>query len=655
MKRKQYDRPHDLWQCGLESAGTPCAMGPSCAGRCTALGECSPIRDGDRWLCNRSDGRGGPCDGGPSPDGVCCQVKHCKPKRSLRAIRGRWLRGAAIFTVGAVLMILGGSLRNDLLAPGALSSQHAQVIARTDWSNRCATCHPGANGSPAAWLAMAWHGSGEANGVTQSALCLECHQEMATAGRKPLLAHGLPAESLPRTAKPRAAFVSAASFAMPSVATPAHGMSASDPLACAACHQEHHGAQHDLKVITDARCQACHAEQFQSFATDHPDFGAWPVARRTRIAFNHASHSGQHYAKASRSFDCRSCHLEDAAGDLTLRTDYHGSCAECHDADITKSFGDGLVMISLPTIDTAAIDAGKWPERATGDFDGDLPAFTKLLLAADPAASEAMKALGADFSFFDVDPNDEEQVAAAATLISALKRLLAETQEEGHGAIAYRLRSLVGDAAKPDADYVGHLPVELIDRIQATWIGDAATPEEYDAIEDRRTGGGWSIDDERLALLYRPTGHDDPLVRAWLDAIVALPEDYAAVRDACLAEFRRPGAPGMCFECHSIDQTPAGLTINWRGRERLTEPRGFTKFSHRPHLVQPELANCTHCHRIDTAADPRSVYASFDASRPASEFAAISKSACIQCHKPHAAGDSCTQCHNYHVHVVKPQ
>jgi hypothetical protein len=629
-------------------------MGPSCGGRCPALGECTPIRDDDRWVCNRSDGRGGPCEEGPNLDGACCLIKHCKPQRSLRAIRGRWLRGAAFFTVGAVLMLLGAGSRNDLLAPGPLSSHHAQVIARADWSNRCATCHPGANDGPAGWLAMAWNGGAAAPGPTQSALCLECHQEMANPGLAPLLAHGLPTESLPqRTGSQRSrspvALTAAASLALPTLAAPAHGMSAGDPLACAACHQEHHGAKHDLRAITDARCQACHAEQFRSFADDHPDFGAWPVTRRTRIAFNHASHGGQHYPKSNRTLDCRSCHLEDAAGDLTLRTDYHAGCAECHDADIAKSFGDGLAVLSLPTIDTAAIDAGQWPERATGDFDGELPAFTKLLLAADPAAHEALQTLGADFSFFDVDPNDPDQVAAAATLVGALKRLLAETQEEGHSAVAYRLRTLIGDKARPEAEYLSHLPVELIDRVQATWLGDAAPPAEFDAVEDRRTGGGWLVDDQRLTLLYRPTGHDDTLLRAWLDAIVALPDQFAGVRDACLAEFRRPGAPGGCFECHSIDQTSTGLAINWRGRERLTEPRGFTRFSHRPHLVQPELADCTHCHRINPTADPRSAYASFDPSRPASEFAAVSKASCVQCHQPHAAGDSCTQCHNYHV------
>ncbi|CAN0375127.1 unnamed protein product, partial [Ectocarpus sp. 4 AP-2014] len=164
--------------------------------------------------------------------------------------------------------------------------------------------------------------------------------------------------------------------------------------------------------------------------------------------------------------------------------------------------------------------------------------------------------------------------------------LLNSLQEEGHGAIAYRLRSLLDEPSATEADYVGRLPIEMIDRIQATWLGGKIAPEPYDAIEDRTTGGGWVIDDQRLTLAYRPTGHDDPLLRVWLDAIVALPEKHAALREACLAEFTRPGAPGGCLECHSVEQEgPSGLIINWRGRDRLTEPRGFTHFSHRPHLV----------------------------------------------------------------------
>lgn len=646
-----YNRPNDSWLCGDESADGPCGVGPTCRGKCPALGECVPLRDGDRWACNRGENRGGPCDTGPTPDGRCCRTKTCRPKRSLRSIRGRWLRSAAVFTVGALLMLAGAASRNELAVPGELTSHHAQVIARSDWSNRCAACHPGANGGAAAWLTNAWNGHTE---TTQSSLCLECHRDLAGLGAEPMLAHGLPSEALPDPQHPRTTSASLAGLSP--LGQPALGRPHGDGIACAACHQEHHGAEHDLAAITDARCQACHTERFDSFATDHPDFGVWPTTRRTRIAFNHASHSGQHYTKVGREFACRSCHEQDATGDLTARPSYQQACAECHEADLVQSFGDGLPFLALPTIDREAILAAggqlpAWPREAEGDFDGELPVFTKLLLAADPQARDAMQRLGEDFSFFDID--SEESFPAAAEIVTSLAGLLNGIQEEGHGAIAYRLRSLLGESHAAEADYVGRLPIELIDRIQATWLGGKTPPEPFDAIEDRTTGGGWSLDDDRLTLSYRPTGHDDPLLRVWLDAIVALPDEHAGLREACLEEFTRAGAPGGCLECHSVEETPdRGLTINWNGRDRLVEPQGFTRFSHRPHLVQPELADCKHCHKIDDSTSRPTGYSGTDPSRFVSEFVGLSKASCVQCHRPHAAGDSCTQCHNYHVEAT---
>lgn len=645
-----YDRPNRNWTCGLSEESDPCSTGPTCHGRCPLLGECAPVRDGDRWLCNRSPNRGGSCPDGPGPDGRCCLIRSCTPRRSHRAIRGKWITGAAFFTVGVLLMLFGSGRRNELIVPGTLSTHHAQVIARGEWSNRCAACHPGANDDVGSWVGTALLGEAH-NGTTQSDLCLNCHRDLATTGAEPLLAHGLSPESLPRKegrfASPTVA--SLASFSTPG--SPAHGRDASDPLACAACHQEHHGAGHDLAALTDARCQACHVERYDRFAEDHPDFKLWPTTRRTRIRFNHASHAGTHFATANRAFDCRTCHLADATGDLTARADYHDACASCHDADLVRSFETGVAFLALPTIDREALAANAptaWPAAALGDFDGDLPAFTKLLLAADPAAAAVMDRLGCDFSFFDIDATDPASVADSVALTGALVRLLHDLQEEGHGVIAARLGDLLGEETDA-ADLVARLPIDLIDRVQATWLGGEAPPEPFDAIEDRTAGGGWRIDDDRLEVTYRPAGHDDPFLRAWLDAIVALPPEHAALREACLAEFRREGAPGGCLECHSVDRSGDRLTINWRGRDRLSEPRGFTKFSHRPHLIQPDLADCTHCHRIDASADHQAAYTGADPHRFTSEFVSLSKTSCVECHRPHAAGDRCTQCHNYHV------
>lgn len=641
-----YDRPNRRWRCGCEDA--PCSTGPSARGGCPVLGECAPRRDGDRWVCNRSPLRGGACPDGPTPEGRCCLVKQCRPRRSLRAVRGRWLRGAAVFTLGAALMLLGAADRNNLLAPGDLTAHHAQVIARDQWANRCAACHPGANGGPGQWTTAALAPPDDDPHNTQSALCLDCHKDLTASDAAPLLAHGLPVDLLPRRRSVNPIAPSSA-LAIP------RGRDADDALACAVCHQEHHGAAHDLTAMTDTRCQACHAETYHSFAEGHPDFGLWPVRRRARIAFNHGAHSREHFVKARRDFDCRACHEADPTGDLTARPDYQNACGDCHDAALVASFGEGIDFLTLPLVDPDVFAAhGRepiaWPDALRGDFDGELPPFTKLLLAADPRAAEAMATLGEDFSFFDVDPRDRESVTAASTLIQALRRLLDDLQEEGHGAVSYRIGKLTGDAAPSEADLVARLPIELVDDALAAWFGDATPPAPYDAIEDRRTGGAWSVDRERFALRYRPSGHDDPWLRAWLDAVVALPQEQAALRDACLAELSRRGAPGGCLDCHSVEQNGARLTINWSGRDRLTEPRGFTHFSHRPHLTQPELADCTACHRLEESSGASPVgYTDYDSAQFATDLAPIAKAACIACHRPHAAGDSCTQCHHYHV------
>lgn len=553
------------------------------------------------------------------------------------------MTGAVALFIGLLCVAFGSSERNAAIVPGPLSSPHAQVIARGDWQNRCAACHPGGAASATEIFTAGFSSVSPSPhpDITQSSLCLNCHADLAKDGLSPLLAHGLPTEALPSSDDVTAEASS---------------------LACAACHQEHHGPHHDLTRITDNRCQSCHADQYGGFAEDHPDFGAWPYERRTRIAFNHASHAGVHFEKAKRDFDCRRCHLPDASGDLTARANYMTSCAECHEADLVASLEAGVPLVALPMLDDDALEgAGRtlraWPEAARGDFDGELPPLTKLLLAVDSSAVDAFQQLGGpDFSFFDVDADDPPSVEAAADVVDSLRSLLDELQEEGHANLDYRLRKLTGADGLPLADLVSRLPVELVDQLQAVWFSDGDSPlPSYDAVDDRRTGGGWRLDEKTLSLRYRPPGHDDPFLRAWIDVIASLPDEHAELREATLAEFSRPGAPGACLTCHSVDRDAADRPIvHWRGRDRLAEPRAFTFFSHRPHLAQPELADCTRCHQIDPSADLQAGYTGGDPHAFRSEFVSLSKTACVECHRPHAAGDSCTQCHNYHVEAVRP-
>jgi hypothetical protein len=94
--------------------------------------------------------------------------------------------------------------------------------------------------------------------------------------------------------------------------------------------------------------------------------------------------------------------------------------------------------------------------------------------------------------------------------------------------------------------------------------------------------------------------------------------------------------------------------INWRAYDRTVAPRGFTKFSHGPHLLLPQLADCTHCHAIDRAASTTVIYSDLEPGRFVGDFAPMSKRQCAGCHTGKAAGDACQQCHNYHVEATTP-
>ncbi len=358
-----YPRPQQAWQCGLADDGPPCPPGPDDCGNCPLAAACHPVRDGDRWLCNRSELRGGPCPSGPGPGGACAIVYKCTPVRSQRTKRGKIIAGVTLAAIGAAVMVLSGQWRNQFIAAGPLSAVHAQLVAG-DPALGCAKCHAAGGATMAAW---GGHTFGEHPfEVTQTSLCMGCHDKSLAADAA-TSAHTMPLGEL------RQAAGVGNDPARHSLRDPA------EPIACSACHREHQGSAHDLSAMSNQACQACHRERFHSFAEGHPDFGAWPYERPTRIAFDHAAHQGKHFAEAKQAFDCAACHASDAAGERELTKDYAAACAGCHDKALTASLAEGVKLISLPTIDVEALrkanhDVGPWPAAATGDFDGGFAA-----------------------------------------------------------------------------------------------------------------------------------------------------------------------------------------------------------------------------------------------------------------------------------------
>src|SRR5690606_18244983 len=102
--------------------------------------------------------------------------------------------------------------------------------------------------------------------------------------------------------------------------------------------------------------------------------------------------------------------------------------------------------------------------------------------------------------------------------------------------------------------------------------------------------------------------------------------------------------------CHSVEQIAGGkLVINWLVNNPREALRGFTKFSHAPHLLPVELRDCTTCHALAPVPTVDANYKGFNPAVHASDFQPISKAMCASCHTRGAVGESCTQCHNYHV------
>lgn len=627
-----YDRPHQPWICGRTAEGDPCAFGPGPRGTCPHRAECTPVAVGGVWQCDRPAIRGGPCPDGPTPDGKCCRHHKCTPERSLRSVRGKLSKAMLLLGIGLVLMLMGSSSRWQYLAPGPLCKSHAQILRGLPTQQRCATCHAAAESEPTSWIAHALGGS--QIGPTQSERCMACHQTSIDLQRS-TLPHNLTAVQLTSLGKGGESATKLAT----------------SEIACSVCHQEHHGADHALAAMDDNRCQACHQQQFTSFADDHPSLGIWPYERRTPIAFNHASHAGRHFAEKGETFDCAMCHQSDKSGHLQRTLPYEVSCAKCHDAPLQTTLAEGVPLLTLPMIDLEALqaageDVGAWPESLQGDFDGAIPAPMKLFLARDPDWKAIVKVLGTDFEMGDVDPDDEQHVRAAAQLVRAIKRQWWRAQSGGAS-----LRS------------VGLTP-EVLREAQQAWLPDL--PSEMASVEVPSASGPSSgtvpsatitRDDTTMSLVHHASGHSDPVLRAMLEHAVAEPD--SAIREMALTQLAGPTSAGLCATCHTIEQSVPSffatdsqakdqLTIRWQGADRSGEPRPFTKFSHRPHLTQVELRDCTSCHAIEMGA----VSANNTGTNPhafVSDFRPMSHQQCASCHQPHGAADRCTTCHNYHV------
>jgi hypothetical protein len=167
------------------------------------------------------------------------------------------------------------------------------------------------------------------------------------------------------------------------------------------------------------------------------------------------------------------------------------------------------------------------------------------------------------------------------------------------------------------------------------------------------SNGGWYRDDNTYTLFYRPGGHADAFLTAWLDAAghSGANPDTAAAAALVLHDLSDSKAPGYCAKCHSIDATADGAHIvQWHAPRPDPQDHPATKFNHSAHFSLLSDRGCQTCHVLNPKADYLS---SFAADTPSghfqSNFRNLPKETCSACHQTGVVGQSCQLCHNYHT------
>lgn len=483
-----YERPNQKWVCGWTAEGRPCPLGPDGKGHCPAHqeSECTPRRDGDRFLCTRPVVFGGPCEHGPMPDGSCCRPapRHppCQPVTSLRARRGRLVAAVVALVLGLAALGFGTSGRLWLINPGPLSAAHEPIGEFKTDGDQCKACHSAADHGMRQWVGMALT---PVHGIGDSGKCLDCHFKGNTSAFA-LRPHSLDPAQLH---KGKAGEHPTAGLMLASLeGGPMQG--GDGQLACGSCHHEHRGVHANLAAMSNTECQACHQSTFNDFAGNHPDFG--PIVReRSGINFDHRTHAHDHFGR-EQAFVCTSCHRRDPNARSMTTLGFDASCGGCHkagkeDHHLAKIRDDRFTAFQLPDLAFSADPPAGWPK---GNAKGtEIPPMTMLLMAGDPAVLPALASLVDDGGDATDWPSGDDDPSLKRALAKGLRAL----QDDVAVDEASWLKARLAEAAAKDvnSDAVRNLYADTrdtADELRGELAGVLGTVADSPAVDDLAIG-----------------------------------------------------------------------------------------------------------------------------------------------------------------------
>jgi len=462
--------------------------------------------------------------GSSASDDTLDPASQCRPIRTLAWWQRTVSIVACVVTAASLGLLLFSPRPSILVAPGGLSSHHAQILTKhgLNDSQRCAACHPNSNPGE------------ESLKLSQSELCLSCHQQelaLATAGsphdlpfetaalltqdavvrrgtsnpsslgryvsfRWPLDLLRSPSDNLEATSE-SSSLSTNESRVQPTIDARNDGSHQLTKTECSQCHREHQGADASLEEITSERCQACHVQRFNSFGDGHPAFTSYPPPVSTRIAFDHSKHQQEYFSKKQTAFDCKECHLRSdergPLGNVFRSVSFERACAKCHETSLHAALEDGIAWIQLPSFNAgkwkgAHVDIGAWPEAASLIDDGSLHPWTRILLSSDPEVAGILSRWPASLRIADLKVENAEDRERVAAITQAFRRLMDALGKGGQkaladriasGMVAYRSSHSVSEAemALWLEQVVAGIPPDLFRLAEHEWFGDRTSSE----------------------------------------------------------------------------------------------------------------------------------------------------------------------------------
>ena len=282
-------------------------------------------------------------------------------------------------------------------------------------------------------------------------------------------------------------------------------------------------------------------------------------------------------------------------------------------------------------------DKAAEPAATAGDKPGSTAVGEKS--ATSPKASPGKATEQTDDLLFPTDDELREMKTGVPSAAGKASPPPAEAASKDAAPVAQADST---DAAKPDASTPA-APTPGAAATPVVSIGSDVDPESWAEY------GGWYRQD--FAIFYRPTGHKDKFLYAWLflTGPQAAKEDKSAAA-AVFASLTHKEAQGSCTKCHSVDDIAGkGQLVNFSPPSVMSKQGRFTNFIHEPHFGIMENRGCLTCHKLEKDRPYLKGYEQGNASAVSSNFGAVKKELCQTCHTSGMARQDCLLCHDYHV------